>query len=561
MVGAIILSVICILSQPRFELPVEEGASSAASVGWPEGESASLPDLRPGETADDRIENTSPVIETELLRTKYGFLPARGNSYRLTVSESGEYRVRADSAILRPYLIVRGGSGEVLAEDDFTHLQFLPEVVLQLDAGEVYRVEVASIYGDPGPYRVAVDRPTRPDEDLPAAALGYAESALAKVEEAQPDPSPALGIALHRLTFLLQQSGQLDPAIKVARRALAVREEVLGNHPDTATSAMMLGRQYQAKRSWAKALPCFERALAIKEVIYGSTHIEVADVLAKIALAQYYLRDYDAGRAVLEREIKVRDAVLDPDDLSIAMPLNSLGLVCKKLGDHESARRLYERAIRVRESHVGPEHPSLGTSLRNLGLLLEGRGEYAAAQVIFERLVRIDEKALDPEDPKLASSLECLASTLMYLSDYAAARQLVERVLRIHEKAFGPDHPKTAFSANLLGRILDSQGDKAGARLSYERAVRIREKTLGPDHFITAMSMSNLAGVLHSLGDHGTARPTASFSPKDCRRCGSKYRRKAVASRWSCARKRRPSRDFCPACSRDSSSRAQTRPT
>lgn len=71
----------------------------------------------------------------------------------------------------------------------------------------------------------------------------------------------------------LYQQGKYDEAIPLAKRALAIREKILGaNHPDVATSLSNLAVLYDYQGKYRQAEPLQSRALAIKEKALGANH-------------------------------------------------------------------------------------------------------------------------------------------------------------------------------------------------------------------------------------------------------------------------------------------------
>jgi tetratricopeptide (TPR) repeat protein len=78
---------------------------------------------------------------------------------------------------------------------------------------------------------------------------------------------------LNNLAGLLEKKGDYGGAKPLYRRALAIREKVLGaQHPDTATSLNNLAFLLYFKGDYNDAEPLFRRALAIAEQVLGHNH-------------------------------------------------------------------------------------------------------------------------------------------------------------------------------------------------------------------------------------------------------------------------------------------------
>ncbi len=117
----------------------------------------------------------------------------------------------------------------------------------------------------------------------------YAEAEkqlTAAVKEAEEfaRPDPRLARSLNNLALLYQAQGRHAEAEPLHKRALAIREKVLGSeHPDVAESYNNLAQLYQAQGRFAEAEPFHRRALAIWERALGPEHPDVAQSLENYA--------------------------------------------------------------------------------------------------------------------------------------------------------------------------------------------------------------------------------------------------------------------------------------
>ena len=264
----------------------------------------------------------------------------------------------------------------------------------------------------------------------------------------------------------LYREGKSGEALKSARRALAIRKEVLGErHPNYATSLNNLASLLEAQGDYAGARPLYEQALAIRKEVLGERH---------------------------------------PD---YAVSLNNLAGLLNAQGDYAGARPLYEQALAISKEVQGERHPHYAYSLNNLATLLSATGDYAGARPLYEQALAINKEVLGERHPDYAQSLNNLAVLLDAQGDYAGARPLYEQALAIHKEVLGERHPDYANSLNNLAVLLKSTGDYAGARPLYEQALAIRKEVLGERHPDYATSLSNLALVLWAQRDYpGAAR-------------------------------------------------------
>jgi tetratricopeptide (TPR) repeat protein len=78
--------------------------------------------------------------------------------------------------------------------------------------------------------------------------------------------------------------GKYDEAELLYRRALAIREKVLGpDHPDVAASLNNLATLLDKQGKYDEAEPLYRRALAIRKKVLGPDHPDVAASLNNLA--------------------------------------------------------------------------------------------------------------------------------------------------------------------------------------------------------------------------------------------------------------------------------------
>ena len=262
---------------------------------------------------------------------------------------------------------------------------------------------------------------------------------------------------------------------------------------------------YQHTGDYTKAIPLYQRALAIREKTLGPEHPHTAMSLNNLAGLYFRLGDFARAEPLYQRALAIKEKILGPEHPDTAASLNNLAMLYQDTGDFAKAEPLYQRALAIYEKALGPEHPDAAGSLNNLAGLYFRLGDFARAEPVFQRALAIREKVLGPEHPHTAASLGYLAGLYASMGDYAKAEPLYQRALAIHEKTLGPEHPDTAASLNNLAMLYQDTGDYAKAEPLYQRALAIKEKILGPENPDTAISLNNLAVLTSAKGDYASA--------------------------------------------------------
>jgi CHAT domain-containing protein/Tfp pilus assembly protein PilF len=342
-------------------------------------------------------------------------------------------------------------------------------------------------------------------------ALRLAERALAIREKILGPDHRDVADSLHALASLYDDKSDYVKAEPLDLRALAIREKTLGlDHPDVAKTLNNLAWIYGVREDYAKAESLYRRALAIQEKALGANHPEVASTLNDLALLYYEKGDYDQSILTNQRVLSIREEMLGPDDAGVAKALNNLALVYVKKGDYAKAESLYQHALPIWEKALGRDHPEVATVLHNLARVYLETGEYTKSLPLYQRALAIREKALGPDHLDVAQSLNNLGMLYDRKGDYAQAEPLHLRALAIQEKRLGPEHPYVAVTLTNLARLYENLGDYGKAEPLYQRALAIREKALGPTHLDVGESLNNL-GQLYLKSKKDDARAESLF--------------------------------------------------
>jgi len=243
----------------------------------------------------------------------------------------------------------------------------------------------------------------------------------------------------------------------------------------------------------------FEEATLIRSL--GAAAIARADDDAARALwassegiALLRMGNFAEAKVAQERALALRERVFGPDHPDVAGSLHNLATVTCNLGDCLAARGLLERAVAISERTLGPEHPDTAMSLGNLAIVLRRIGDYQGAVAVNERVIAIKERALGPEHRSVAASLNNLGNALFDLGELSRSASALERALAIKERVIGPEHVDVVSTLSILGRVRVQQGDLAAAARHLERGRALCEKKEG-------CSRDTVADVFLGLGE------------------------------------------------------------
>jgi tetratricopeptide (TPR) repeat protein len=364
----------------------------------------------------------------------------------------------------------------------------------------------------------------------------WARQAVGVVKQAFPGVEPAVWQHCHRFlphmlvcatsieqwnmefpdaARLLEQTGdclqarvQYEPAEPLLRRALTIREKLLGlDHPNLPLFLSNLALFYEKQGKYAQAEPFYQRTLAIREKVLGSEHLDVAQCLNNLAVIYREQGKYILTEPLLQRALEIRKKALGPDHPDVATVLSNLATLYRLQGRYTQAEPFFQRALAIRERILGPDHPDVAKSCNALAGLYRAQGKYTQAEALYQRALAINERVLGPVHPDLATTLNNLALLYHNTGKHTLAEPLYQRALAIYEWLLGSEHPYVANCLSNLAMLYDGQGMYEQAEHLYQRALTICEKVPGPEHPYVAVSLNNLATFYTAQGKYIRAKP------------------------------------------------------
>jgi len=155
------------------------------------------------------------------------------------------------------------------------------------------------------------------------------------------------------LASILADQERYDEAEALYRRALAIREELLGSdHPSTLYTRIGLARVLTGQGQAAEALPMYDAALRGLREALGDVHLRVAQALAGRAACHAALAERAAAVA------DYADAEWVWSEASPDHPARADALVAwARLAPDAATTAQLREAVRIRRTALGPDHP------------------------------------------------------------------------------------------------------------------------------------------------------------------------------------------------------------
>lgn len=289
--------------------------------------------------------------------------------------------------------------------------------------------------------------------------------------------------------------GEQEHALVKWRRALQIQEKRarFGGNREGAKLASLLhsmGVAYNLHGDAREALACLRRALAIRQHVLGEEHPESARTLQALGVVRVRDGEYHEAFEYFWQALRYYEA-FEPDGLDAAGTLQAIAGVYGKLGEYSEALECYVRALTIRENELGKEHTEVAATLHNLGVVLEKLSDHSEALDSLHRALVIREKQLGPLHPQTARTLHSIGIVYSQLLDYSSALEFYQRALAICEKSPG-EGTHAAATLNNMGVVYAKLGDTEAALQHHQQALAIQDRILGPNHCDTVATRYNL---------------------------------------------------------------------
>ena len=331
------------------------------------------------------------------------------------------------------------------------------------------------------------------------------------------------------------QLGDYEKARRVFEDALAIRQRVLGSdHVDVAASLANLAEAHFRSGQYADALEPCRRSLAIRRRALGTTHAATLETLYLLANILHSSGDVHASAPYFEEWMSAVLAMPRDHELARADQLVRLGQILLVRGDLPGAERAYREAVSMRRSIYGDRHPSVADATHRLGTVLRVAGRLNESERVLREAVDLLRAAHPDGHPELAIAIRSLAITLQREKRLAEAEGLYREVLAMHRRFSGPDHVYVGNVLEDLAFVARERQDYAAAETASREAERVYRKTLPADNLLVVRARLALGEALLGRGALGDAEPLllAGFTAFRDRRMpgalGESSRRRAI---------------------------------
>jgi eukaryotic-like serine/threonine-protein kinase len=327
-----------------------------------------------------------------------------------------------------------------------------------------------------------------------------------KIDGELQDQPEAQAMMMQTIGEVYISLGLFDSAIPLLERALKIRQEIFGNEDLTvAQSLNNLGVAKYRKADYGEAESLLREALRIRRKLLGNEHRDVAEALNGLGLVLFDLDRNTEAESLYREGLAMQRKLLGSEHQDYAMGLNNLGLALYSQGEYAEAERMIKESLAIHRKVLGNEHNSVALNLSNIATTLQRQGKDTEAEEYFREAITINRKMLGDHHRELGAPLNGLAFVMINQGNFAEAEKLFREALAIFTNAVGEENPSVATVTDNLGFTLYSEGKYEEAGVMYRKALAMYRKVLGEENGSATRCMIKIAELHCDKGEYATA--------------------------------------------------------
>lgn len=289
-------------------------------------------------------------------------------------------------------------------------------------------------------------------------------------------------------------------------------EEFLNNKSDLEAIQFLEGiaQGYRLLRSYKKSLPYWERALSIKEKVFGKSSLEVALGLDNIGNMYFGYKEYDQALDNYKKSLNIKLSLSGDANAYSNQSYYFIGMSLLEKNEINQAIENFmkgnETRKKVKEYFAGNNDIQLDQARFEtyIGISYSRLNNHKLAITHFTHGLELRKKYFDAKANNLliAESLNLIGSEYYDISEYKTALEYFEKTLKMRKNILGEYHPDISICYHNIGTTNDSLGYYEKSINNYEQALSILWKLDLEDTPEIARTYNNMGETYNRLGDY-----------------------------------------------------------
>ncbi len=341
-----------------------------------------------------------------------------------------------------------------------------------------------------------------------AGARAMAEQAVSEATRYHGEQSRELTDALDVLGQALMRAGDLSAALETQDRALALKEGLFGPaHPEVAVSLTIVAHSLRQQMRYDEAGCYLERAWRIRAAATGENNEGAASLLASIANLEYSRGHLEEAQAVWRRVHEIRFARLDPGDPELVRTLTNQSLVADAMLRFEEGALYRQQALALLTGAQAGMSLQWTYVMSQEARSLYGRGQLHSALKHIREVNAALSSVRGPDTPDSMRARWDEADILRELGKPGDALAILEELRPLILKWYGPSNDNYGDLLARMGVCRAMLGAHAAAVADLEEGLRLSPQARQSSTFpvvataALALSLSRTGGSAQRVED------------------------------------------------------------
>lgn len=289
-------------------------------------------------------------------------------------------------------------------------------------------------------------------------------------------------------------------------------EDFLNNKNDKEAINFLEGiaQGYKLLRSYKKSLPYLERALLLREKLYGKNSLETALGLDAFGNMHFGAKDYNQALDNYKKSLNIKLSLSGDTNAYSTQSYYYMGLCFLEKNEHKEAIENFKKATETRQKAKEYFHMNNDTFLdqakfeTNIGISFSRLNNHKNALNHFKKGLDLRQKYFEGKANNLliAESLSLIGSEYYDIGDFKEALSFFEKTLKMRKNILGEYHPDIAVCYHNIGSANDALGYYEKSVNNYEQALSILWKLDLENTEEIARTYNNLGETYNKLGDY-----------------------------------------------------------
>jgi|GEM_PF-1961741 len=232
------------------------------------------------------------------------------------------------------------------------------------------------------------------------------------------------------------------------QKALAIREKLFGKeHPKIASSYLQLAVYYRLTNRFEEEEDALEKALKIQLKTLNKVHKDIGRSYYLLGQRNFYSGDYDQALNYYERSLRIYLELVGRKSVEVAQLYKAIAKAQRGLGNSREEYIHLKKSLVLEREIYGVEHPNLGYIYIELGEYFKAKSKPDSLLFYYQKAAKLWEQQLNENDYRLAQAYDRLAEAYRFIRDakqeYYYLNEALKKKISIRD---GGEMAKTNYS-------------------------------------------------------------------------------------------------------------------